>query len=102
MNRAAAFAKEMAVLPAWHAQPRAMPRTIHIPLLEFARCHGEELRRARDIGVVHIDEALLLAASGAAGLAFETKRAIGRGCVYHTWHEFWCTIGWSALHENAF
>src|SRR5579872_4447620 len=73
MNRAAALAQKMTVHVLRNAQPQLPPRPIAIPPLELRRRQAEERRDARQVALRQINEPLLLAASGAPGLALKPK-----------------------------
>ncbi len=73
MDRTAAIAQKRALRIARHSQPPPILRAIDVLAFERDLGHPEKLRRARNILLRQIDEALLLATSRAARLAFESQ-----------------------------
>jgi hypothetical protein len=64
----------MALLVTWNAQAQQVLGAIHMAPLKLPRRHSHILRDAVQIVLGQVNEALLLAAVGAAGLALESKR----------------------------
>ena len=77
MNGAAAFAQEVAIRFLGDAQPQKVARAVAVFTFESGGLHAEKFGDADQVGVGEIDEAFLLAASGASGLAFESQTLHG-------------------------
>ena len=69
MNRAPIRAQEATLRISRSSQPPKIGRPIHELPLEIRRRHSQKRRRPNDIVLSQVDEALLLAAGDAAGLA---------------------------------
>jgi len=73
MDRAAAVAEEVAVCVARDAEASAILGAEDVLFLEVARGEVEVGSDAENVGVAEVDEALLLTARRAPGLAFEAE-----------------------------
>lgn len=71
VNRAAAFLQKLALGVSRNTQPPDVFSPVDIAALESRRRHFEKCRKAGNIGLRQIDEALLLTAFRTAGLATE-------------------------------
>ena len=72
MNPAAAAFEELALRMSGHAQAAQIFRPVDVAALEFRVGHAQICGESREVFFGQIDEPLLLAASGAAGLALES------------------------------